>query len=197
MDDIFESCLACRGEWFLFLYETPLGNQHTGNFSHCTRSIARTQKDFCSFPNIECLPFFQRLLPRFLVAQCQFSFSFLLEHLNFVWDSKVPSWNPIFSFGNKRGACDTISGGKDVSRSHWVAFSGMFLRETQLAMLCPSPLVLSLALILDMEVRAPATLFQPWTITKSTSASECYLSVDLLARVNVWELSVMYDQYKF
>ena len=203
MGDISESCLTCRGEQFLFLYETPLGNQHTGNFSHSTRSIARTQKDFCSFPNIECLPFFQRLLPRFLVAQCQFSFSSLLEHLNLVWDSKVLRWNPILSFGNKRGACDTISGQRDIKRSHWVGFSGMFHRETQLETLCPSPLVLSLALIMDMEVRAPTILFQPWNITKSISASkflkqcQCNLSVDLLARVSVWEFSVMYDQHKF
>ena len=76
-----------------------------------------------------------------------------------IFQARVLEWGAI-AFA-KRGAYDTISGQKDINRSHWVAFSGRFLRETQLAVLCPSPLVLSLALIMDMEVRAPATLFQP------------------------------------
>lgn len=108
-DNILENCLTCRGEQFLFLYETPLGKQHTGNFSHFIHSIPRTLEDFCSFLRVECLPFSWVLLPSFLVA-CPISvlFASLLQHPIQFAVAKCPADAQYFlvSFGHI-GGCVT------------------------------------------------------------------------------------------
>lgn len=131
--NILENCLTCRGEQFLFLYETPLGKQHTGNFSHFIHSIARTQKDFCSFLREECLSFSWVLLPNFVV-ECPISvlFSSLVQHpIQFgiaQWLADIQYF--LVSFGNN-GNHMTPFWSKIYKQIHWGRLLPIFQSEMQ------------------------------------------------------------------
>lgn len=133
-DNILENCLTCRGEQFLFLYETPLGKQHTGSFSYFIHSIPRTQQDFCSFLCEECLSFSWVLLPSFLVEwPISVLFSSLLQHPIRFGIAKCPAdvQYCLVSFGNKGGHV-TPFWSKICKQIHWVRLSPTVLSETQL-----------------------------------------------------------------
>lgn len=94
---IWELLNMQRGTILISPWNSTGKTAHRQFFSHPIHSISRTQKDFCSFQSMDCLPFSQGLLPRFLAAG---PISILLCFLAIgysLWDSQVPSWNPIFS----------------------------------------------------------------------------------------------------
>lgn len=141
VDNIFESCLRCRGDPFLFLCETPLGNQHTGNFSLATHSGSKTHKGFCSFPNIERLPFLPGIASKIssrLASLCSLFLPYYSTLISF-GDSRLSSWNAKYSslIWKQERPWEHHPGQRDVNTSPWVRLSGVLWRETMLGSVLP------------------------------------------------------------